>query len=368
MRKKILFILFLLLLLFSLAVFVYLNLPKFGAFPSGEDLAKVEASPNYKDGKFHNLHPTKRINEDSNFFKSVGPYLFKRYPNTRPDKPIPAIKTDLKALPAAENFVVWFGHSSYLLQIDGVRFLIDPVFTENMSPLPFGGKAFEGTDIYSASDIPDIDYLIISHDHWDHLSYETVKALNEKTKKIICGLGVASHFKRWGFDKNKIIELDWFATENLQKNVALYALPARHFSGRTLKSDSSLWMSYLVDINGYKFYIGGDSGYDDHYKKIGEKFGGVDLAFLECGQYNAAWPYVHEKPSETILAAQDLNAKYLWPVHHSKFTISIHPWNEPLKYLAGNSKGKPYRLLTPKIGQKIEIKDMANIEFEVWWE
>ncbi len=353
---------------FFLIAIVYLNSPKFGTLPKGEDLERIEKSPNYKNGEFQNQYPTTHISEDASTTRAVLGLLFKRYPNTKPKKPIPTIKTDLQTLDKNKNLLIWFGHSSYLFQINGKRFLVDPVFSKRMSPVPFGGTAFKGTDIYTPADLPEIDYLIITHDHWDHLNYETVCALKSKVKKVICGLGVGAHLKHWKFDKNQIIELDWFETNKLEDELTLYALPARHFSGRNLWSNNkSLWMSYLIDANGYKIYMGGDSGYDDHYKKIGETFGSIDIAMLECGQYDKSWKYVHEKPQETIKAAKDLNTKHLLAVHNSKFAISRHPWNEPLKYLSIMSADKPYKLLTPKIGQKVELKKDIDTKFEVWW-
>ena len=358
------FILFLLTMI--AAGVIYLNLPKFGSLPKGEDLIRIQASLHYKNGRFQNINPTPQMSEDTTFLKVMTNYLFGSHPYTKPSKPVPAIKSTLKNLPQNENTLVWFGHSSYLIQSAGKTFLIDPVFSKTASPIPFNVVAFEGTDIYSSEDMPDIDYLIISHDHWDHLDYPTIKKLKPRIKKIICGLGVGAHFKRWGFDENTIVEMDWNTKESLDDATTVYAFPARHFSGRSIFPNKSLWMSFVVDVNKYKFYVGGDSGYDDHYQKIGAQFGSIDLAVLDAGQYDNSWKYIHENPDEVVQAALDLKAKFLLPVHHSKFTISNHPWNEPLKRLTQNAKDENFKLLTPKIGQSVNLDNLPT-QFDEWW-
>ncbi len=170
-------------------------------------------------------------------------------------------------------------------------------------------QAFKGTDIYSVDDFPGIDFLILTHDHYDHLDYKTIIKLQAKVKEIYCPLGVTSHLTYWGFDEKNIYEMDWWQTNILSDDVTLTAAPARHFSGRGIKRFKALWSSFILKTKAYNLYPGGDSGYDFHFKEIGEKFGPFDLAILESGQYNTAWPLIHMMPEETVKAALELKAK-----------------------------------------------------------
>ena len=353
---------FLLIILVGIA---YLYTPKFGALPKGKSLERIQKSSHYKLGKFRNLEPTRQMTGDISPLSIMSDYFFGSHPDTKPKHPVPAVKTDLNNLTADKNVLIWFGHSSYFAQLHGKKFLFDPVFSKTASPVPFNVVAFDGTDIYKPEDMPQIDYLIITHDHWDHLDYPTIKKLKPTIGKVITGLGNGAHFRRWGFDEAKIIELDWnekFSAENLE----IYCLPARHFSGRGLTADKSLWASYLIKSDDYKLYAGGDSGYGLHYKEIGDKFGQIDIALLDSGQYDKNWKYIHEQPHQVIQAARDLNTKNLLPVHNSKFTISNHLWYEPLEILSGFEDKENFQILTPKIGEPVNI-DSAKYRFDKWW-
>jgi L-ascorbate metabolism protein UlaG (beta-lactamase superfamily) len=286
--------------------------------------------------------------------------------NRKPQQQIASVKTNLFDLDSKENVLVWFGHSSYFIQLNGKRILVDPVFSGFASPFSFSIKAFNGADIYKPEDIPEIDYLVITHDHWDHLDYKTIKKLQPKIEKIVTGLGVGEHFEYWGFEKEKIIELDWFEKFDFQNGFVFYGLPARHFSGRGFSPKKTLWLSFLLETPSQKIFIGGDGGYDSHFAKIGEKFGEIDLAILENGQYNQAWKYIHMMPEEVLQASTDLNAKRLLPVHHSKFALSIHSWNEPLNKISALNESENIPLLTPKIGEKV-ILDNSSQKFTEWW-
>src|SRR5690606_5371888 len=216
-------------------------------------------------------------------------FLFLKTPGVEPLDSIPSIKTDLKALPSNGNQLVWFGHSSYLIRLEGKTFLVDPVLSGYAAPFKGINKAFKGTDQYKTADLPDIDYLLITHDHYDHLDFETIKKLKGRVGKVICALGVGAHFEKWGYPSSQIIEKDWGDKVQLDSQVNLYFTPARHFSGRSMFRDNTLWTSYVLETPSKKIFIGGDSGYDTHFADIGEKFGEFDLAILENGQYNEAW-------------------------------------------------------------------------------
>lgn len=181
------------------AIALFMNRPEFGRAPRGERLERIWRSPNYRDGAFRNRHATPQLTSGKGWWATMYDFLFERKERNRPDHALPAVKTDLKALDPKENLLVWFGHSSYLIQADGLRILVDPVF-ETASPLPFFNRPFEGTDLYKPEDMPGIDLLVITHDHWDHLDYGTVTKLRDRTGRVVCPLGVGEYFEYWGFD------------------------------------------------------------------------------------------------------------------------------------------------------------------------
>lgn len=342
------------------SLFIYVNTAKFGSNPAGDILNTCQKSPNYQNGQFHNqLTKNRKPLKKTNPLKILIGFL----QNQEEEVVILTVKTDLKKLNIQEDILIWFGHSSYFIQLEGLRIIIDPVFSKISSPVPWFPKAFKGSNIYQPSDIPPVDYLIITHDHWDHLDYETVTQLN--FKKVICPLGVRAHFKKWKIQE--VDEMDWGDSKKLSHNFQIFCLPSKHFSGRGLFRNKTLWASFLlVSPSGFKIFIGGDGGYDSRFSKISEKFGSIDVAILENGQYNACWPNIHMFPEETLKAAEDLRASSLLPVHNSKFALSTHPWFEPLEKLSNLSETKNLRILTPRIGEKVELKNNKQI-FKKWW-
>lgn len=337
-----------------IGTFLFLQQPSFGRLPSGERLERIRQSPNYQNGEFKNLQTTVLMTGKKSRWQTLKEFLFAQRDNVEPDKPVESIKTDLNRLPLNENQMVWFGHSSYMLQIDGKRILVDPVF-HSASPVSFICKPFAGTDIYKPEDMPDIDYLIISHDHWDHLDYRTVVALKDRVGKVVCPLGVGEHFEYWGYDKKQLIEMDWTEEANLDGGFSINCLPARHFSGRGLKSNQSLWASFLLDAPSLRIFIGGDGGYGTHFRRIGSLYPDIDLAILENGQYNEDWKYIHTLPNQLAQVAKDLNAKNIITVHHSKFALARHPWDEPLKNELHLQKEDSLNVIIPKIGEVVRV-------------
>lgn len=350
----------------TLVTFLYMMHPKFGKAPEGNRLELIKNSKNYSDGKFQNTHDTPSLTKGYSFGGILYDQLFGNHPRREPVTSIPSVKTDLHHLSPDTDVLVWFGHSSYFMQIDGKRFLVDPVFSGNASPLPGTVTAFKGANDYTVDDLPTIDYLFISHDHYDHLDYETIVALKSKVKKVICGLGVGGHFERWGYPTAKIIEKDWNETIVLEDGFKVHTTPARHFSGRGFSKNNTLWLSYVLQTPNIKVYIGGDSGYDTHFAKIGEQFGPIDFAILENGQYNLAWEAIHMLPEQVLKAAQDLNAKRVFPVHSSKFKLAMHSWDEPLEKLSTLSKAAHLPLVTPMIGEVVNLNDSTQV-FKEWW-
>lgn len=351
--------------LFAFAVFMYMKLPKFGKIPVGQRLERIQKSPHFKDGIFLNLNHTPQMTNEKGFWQMMKEYFSAT--NKIPSAPIPSIKTDLLNLSPDEDVLIWFGHSSYFLQIDGKRILVDPVFSGNASPFSFSVKAFEGTDRYSPKDIPEIDYLVITHDHWDHLDYKTIVELKPKIKAVITGLGTGAHLEYWGFDSKLITEMDWFEKTEFDDNFIFHTTPARHFSGRGFTHKKSLWVSFVLQTPTLKIFIGGDGGYDTHFAEIGKTFGEIDLAILENGQYNQSWKYIHMMPDQVLQAAKDINAKRVLPVHSIKFALANHAWNTPLKTITELNKIANISLVTPIIGEQVSLKDTTKV-FSNWWE
>lgn len=355
--------------LLAVVTVIYMRQAKFGSAPSGEHLDKISQSNNYEDSTFRNLSFTPDLSEGYSALGILYNQFFVKHPRTKPKEPIPSNKTNLFSLDEDENILVWFGHSSYFIQLDGVKILVDPVFSGNASPIPGTVKSFPGTDRYTVEDMPDVDYLIISHDHYDHLDYKTITALESKVKTVICGLGVGSHFKEWGYSFDQILEQDWNQSIEVDSDYAIHTLPARHFSGRGFARKNTLWASYLIESPTMKIYVGGDSGYDSFFSEIGERFGSIDLVILDNGQYNDAWKEIHMHPDQVLQAANDLNAKRLFPVHSSKYVLAMHPWDEPLNRVKqlNQASATPVHLFTPVIGTKVDLKD-SSLMFSSWWE
>lgn len=354
-----------LILLLIVSFLLFIGQMSFGRLPSGERLKKIKESPNYRDGKFQNLSPTPDLTEGVTYYAVMKEFLLGKKERNKPSQRMPSLKTDLHALNPDENILVWFGHSSYFLQIDGKKILVDPVLSGAASPIKFTTPAFAGTDVYSAADFPAIDYLFISHDHWDHLDYKTIRALQPKIKKVITGLGTGEHFERWHFPADRIAEKDWNEKVELGEGFTVHTVPARHFSGRGLKRNQALWTSFVLETPTKKLFLGGDSGYDTHFAKVGAEFGPFDMAILECGQYDKSWKYIHLMPDEVLRASRDLKAKILMPVHWGKFALANHAWDESIANVTEAAKKENFPLLTPMIGEKVYL-DNPKL-FEDWW-
>ena len=332
---------------------------------------KIERSPNYYDGMFHNQEPTPQFTGDINGpdakhrrWKMLKRFMADKDSVRIPTKPIEAVKTDLKALPADEDWLVWFGHSSYLFCLNGKRFLVDPVLKPEF-PSSLMLKAFSGTDIYRPEDLPPIDVLIITHEHWDHMDYATLRDLRTKVQTVVCPLGIADYLRYWGYSDEQIVELDWYDHSTLKQSpplvgrsggVSLTCLPSRHFSNRLLgKRNQTLWASFMVETGGRKVYIGGDGGYDKRFQEIRKRFGKIDLAFLENGQYNENWRYIHTTPEGLEQAILDLQAEQYFTVHHDKFALAMHPWQEPEQNARTIAAKHHLRLLDARIGEKVDF-------------
>lgn len=354
----------------ALGVRLFLESAQFGRLPEGERLERIKKSPRYADGTFHNLLPTPILTDGSGVISSLLQSFFVKKDNPVPPGPVPTIKTSLKSLNRNTDTVIWLGHSSFFIQLGGKRILIDPVLSDYAAPFSFSNRAFPGSNPFTAEDMPEIDVLLVSHDHWDHLDYPALTALRPKIKQVFCGLGVGEHLQRWGFPENIIQEADWGEQMKLG-SLTLYMTSARHFSGRSLTRNKTLWGGFVMETPQRRIFYSGDSGYGPHFAELGEQFGTFDLALLECGQYDKRWSLIHMMPEETAKAADDLRTKILLPAHAGKFSIAYHAWDEPYKRLAAASQNKSWQLVAPVIGEPF-LFDAAEADKDgraavEWW-
>jgi L-ascorbate metabolism protein UlaG (beta-lactamase superfamily) len=330
------------------------------------DAETLQASPQYRDGEFRNEIASPPRPGGLGFVLAVIRGRFEPRERPAPSSPLPSVKTDLAHLPPGQDIVVWLGHSSYFVQIGGKRVLVDPVFSNYASPLPGVVRAFDGTSPYAIEDLPAIDAVLITHDHYDHLDYRTMKGLEPKTGLVIAGVGNGAHLARWGYPLNKIKEMSWHSSVDIAPGLQAHVLPAQHYSGRFMKRNQSLWASYALQTPQRKLYFSGDTGFGPHFADIGKRFGSFDFVALDAGQYNVRWADIHMNPEEASRAAEILNARTLLSGHAGRFSLAYHAWDEPFERAVAASKGKRYRLLTPRIGEPVYLADPLQ-NFTQWW-
>ena len=324
---KVLLVILGVILLFVGAGLAVLSHPAFGLWRHVSK-ERIQASPNYRDGMFQNQVPTPQFTGDSASTRgTLWRFLTNKDTLRVPQQPIPAVKTDLKNLPTDSDWLVWFGHSSYLFCLNGKRYLVDPLLKPEW-PSSMMLKAFEGT-----------------------MEYATLRDIRDRVRQVICPLGIADYLRYWGYKDEQITEMDWYESLSGEDGLTITCLPSRHFSNRLLgKRNQTLWASFMVEAGGRKVYIGGDGGYDKRFKEIHERFGSVDLALLENGQYNANWKYIHTTPEDLEKVILDLQAKQVFTVHHDKFALSVHPWYEPDSVVNNIATKHNIHLLDASIG------------------
>jgi L-ascorbate metabolism protein UlaG (beta-lactamase superfamily) len=336
----------------------------FGKNPSGERLRRIQQSINYKDSSFQNLLPTEVMLKGVSIFKMLKDFANKPK-SVLPSKAIPSVKTNLKNISYEAPTIVWFGHSSYIIISKEITILVDPVLDSYASPVEVFGKPFAGASVYSVEDLPKIDIVLLTHDHYDHLDFKTIKKLISKKTNFYAALGVGAHLERWGVSPEQITEFDWWEKKTINDNIEIISVPSRHFSGRGITRGKTLWSAFVLKLNLYNLFLGGDSGYDGTFKNIGEEYGPFDLAILETGQYGENWPYIHMKPEESVQAALDLKARVILPVHWAKFTLAFHEWNDPIIRVRKAAALKHLRVTTPRIGEPV-VLEHSYPESE-WW-
>ncbi|AXT63590.1 MBL fold metallo-hydrolase [Aquimarina sp. AD10] len=355
-------------------IVLFINLsPEFGGKATDEQKAFYKTSENYKDDRFVNKHKVKLDMSLRDMGKSLVGY-FSPQPKTTPKEDLPVSKIDSTNIAEYNDKtrLIWFGHSTFLVQIDHKNILIDPMFGDVPAPHPMlGSKRFSKELPIEIEKIPKIDAVLISHDHYDHLDYGSIKKLKNKVKMFYTPLGVGVHLQKWGVEKERIIELDWWQDISLE-GLRFICTPAQHFSGRGLTDRTkTLWSSWIIKSDNENIFFSGDSGYDDHFKEIGEKFGPFDFAMIECGQYNELWPDVHMFPEETAQAGLDIRARKIMPIHWGAFKLAMHSWTDPIERVTKTAKELNIDIIVPKIGESIFLKENDSIDTTVndkWWQ
>ncbi len=358
---------FLMIVLLAVSVLfgLYMWYPPFG----GRSPKKTfRSSKNYNRNKFRNTPPT-ALRLDS---KELLPFLRRiaRRANAQPAKPLTMQKPDFDAFRTGRGLqLIWLGHSTVLARIGGQTILFDPVFGKRVSPFSWvGPKRFAFTSQLAIEDLPPIDAVVISHDHYDHLDYYSIKRLKSKTKRFFVPLGVGSHLRRWGIAEDSITELDWWQ-ESVYNGLTIACTPAQHFSGRGLHDrDATLWSSWVVQSTSDRLFFSGDGGYGAHFKQIGKRYGPFTATLLECGQYDPLWPKIHMTPEQTVQAHIDLGGKIMLPIHWGAFALAPHAWTNPAERVVIAATKAKCTAILPRIGENVDAAQLpVGHAAKAWW-
>ncbi|WP_040951261.1 MBL fold metallo-hydrolase [Gorillibacterium massiliense] len=320
--------------------------------------------------KYENGSPSSVMTGSSGIFG-----LLKDYRSGRADRrpsdtsaiPVMAYQpVDAEHLSEASR-LTWFGHSAFLLELEGKRLLFDPMLGNRPSPVSWvGSKRYNRSLPAQPENLPEIDAVILSHDHYDHLDYSTILKLKNKTRRFLVPMGVRKILLKWGVSPEKVTEHAWWDKCEVD-GFSLVCTPAQHFSGRGLIGrNRTLWCSWVINGEKTKIFFSGDSGYGPHFQEIGAKYGPFDLTVMECGQYNERWSDIHMMPEQTVQAHLDLGGKLMIPVHWSAFTLSLHSWTEPVERVTKAAANRNVTVSTPKIGEPVDVNS-GSFPVSTWW-
>ncbi len=340
--------------------------PQLGGTPKQD----YTASGHYKDGEFFNLLPTSVMTGGSQF-AALRHMLFDKTPDKRPPGPLPMQHLDSLTITQKTPDLVrvtWFGHSASLVEIAGQNILLDPMLSIKMGPISGVAPTRYNPQVpIAAEQLPAIDAVLISHDHYDHLDYQTILKIKEKTKHFYVPLGVGAHLLRWGVPATKITEVTWGDSVQLP-GLTLISTPTRHFSGRGLTNrNSTFWTSWVLKTSTKRLFYTGDGGYGPHFQQIGAQYGPFDLALVECGQYDKQWAEIHMQPEQSVQAALDVRARVMLPVHWGAFTEANHAWNDPVRRASAEATRRQLPLTTPELGQPV-VLDGRPLPQQKWWQ
>ncbi len=350
------------------AVILYVRLnPQFGGRINNAHIALYSQSKQWNGKTFEN-----RIETNMDFkLKDVPKLMISQFTNTklrRPKLPIPVVPfsdAEWESVPEKPKYV-WYGHATLLLQINGQSILIDPMFGGDASPIgPFSVKRFSDNTLDLIDDLPEIDLVVLSHDHYDHLDYKSIQKLKGKVKLFYVALGVARHLEKWGIPSNHIKEFDWW-DEQTFNGIKITFTESRHFAGRgPTDRFKSLWGGWIFKTASHNIYWSGDGGFGDHFKSIGDQFGPFDIGFMECGQYNEYWRALHMFPDEAVTAAKEARVNIAVPVHWGGFALSSHLWKHPVETFLKHANQEGVEAETPEPGKVMIVGESKT---KRWWE
>jgi L-ascorbate metabolism protein UlaG (beta-lactamase superfamily) len=330
---------------------------------TGARRARMERSPQWRDGHFVNPQPL----HNDNWGAMTS--MFHASPDASPRQPVPVEPIDptrFATPPASGLRVTWLGHAANLIEIDGARLLTDPVWSERASPLTWVGPKRYYQPQIPIADLPPLDAVVISHDHYDHLDMRTIAALKDRPVTFVVPLGVGAHLAYWGVPEERIVELDWWDRTRVGP-IEIVCTPARHASGRNMvfDRDAKLWAGYAFLGAPHKVFFSGDTGLFPAMRDIGARFGPFDLTMIEVGQYNRAWPDWHIGPEQAVAAHGMLHARAMLPMHWGLFTLAPHGWTEPIERAVAAGASVGATILTPKPGESIEPDPPPPVVH--WW-
>ena len=333
-----------------------------GAHPR-QLLPTVAGSPQWSDGRFHNAMPIPAMTPTS-ARKGLLRQMHEERHNGMPGGPVPLVAPVIPD-EAAALAVTWFGHASALLEVDGQRVLVDPVWGDRVSPSPLLGPTRLHPVPGALEDLPPVDAVLISHDHYDHLDLPTVRRLLRLSDApFVVPLGIGAHLRGWGVPEKRIVELDWNGSASIG-GLTLTCTEARHFSGRFFTRDTTLWASWVVAGPQHRVFFGGDTGYTPAFAAIGAQHGPFDLTLLPVGAYNEAWHAVHMDPEEAVRAHGDLGGRVMLPIHWATFNLAFHRWPEPVQRVCTAAEARGVRVLVPQPGRRVDVLDPPPIPD--WW-
>jgi L-ascorbate metabolism protein UlaG (beta-lactamase superfamily) len=343
-----------------------MQLPPFGAAPSGQRLARAEHSAHYARGAFQNLEPTDKLRPGS--FGEMLRHQLLGEEQRVPAQPVPIVRrtsADYATAPASGLRATWLGHASVLLELDGTRVLVDPVFSQRCSPFTFvGPQRFAALPI-ALADLPKVAVVVISHDHYDHLDMATVEALAARGARFVVPLGIGAHLERWGVPADRITDLDWYE-HTTRDGLRFTATPARHYSGRgALDGDATLWASWVIASTRHRVFFSGDTGYSREFARIGEKLGPFDLTLIKIGASDPTWDQIHMSPEDAVRTHRDVRGALMLPIHWGTFNLANHAWNDPPERLFSAARAAGIHFVVPRPGEWVE--PAAPQEVTTWW-
>ncbi|WP_256623754.1 MBL fold metallo-hydrolase [Methanolobus chelungpuianus] len=355
---------------FATVLFISIH-PAFGGTPTSEQKETYRESDNYIDGKFINDVPARDLaNRSSN--SSINGNSASGDKDRNPAGPIPVSPIDWERIESENDSLTWLGHSAFLLSVDNKKLLVDPMLSPVASPVSLVGinryEYSEDIMLHLIDDMPPIDAVLITHDHYDHLDYQSLVKFNSKVSHFFVPLGCGAHLVRWGIPEEKVTELNWWEEAEYQ-GLTVALIPSRHGSGRDpFNIDTTLWGGWAILGNRTRIYTSGDGGYGPHFREIGDRYGPFNITLIEGAQYDRNWPDIHMVPEQAVQAHLDLDGRTMMLMHWGAFTLASHAWNEPIERVLEEADEREVNIIAPMIGETIMLDSDLQLPLTEWWD